>query len=98
MTQKLSNGYLRKPRISVEVLNFRPFYILGEIGKPGEYPFINGLTVTNAVATAGGFTYRANIHRVFVRGQRESREHPVPLTGTTLVKPGDTIRIPERLF
>ena len=98
LNQKLSNGYLRNPRISVEVLNFRPFYILGEIGKPGEYPFINGLTVTNAVATAGGFTYRANIHRVFVRGQRESREHAVPLTGTTLVKPGDTIRIPERLF
>ena len=98
LNQKLSDGYLRKPRISVEVLNFRPFYILGEVGKPGEYPFISGLTVTNAVATAGGFTYRANIRRVFVRGQRESREHPVPLTGTTLVKPGDTIRIPERLF
>ena len=98
LTNKLSNGYLRAPRVSVEVLNFRPYYILGEVGKPGEYPFTNGLTVTNAVATAGGFTYRANIHRVFVRGQRESREHVVPLTGVTLVHPGDTIRIPERLF
>ena len=95
---KLANGYLRNPRVSVEVLNYRPFYILGEVGKPGEYPFTNGLTVTNAVATAGGFTYRSNIHRVFVRGQRESREHVVDLTGTTLVHPGDTIRIPERLF
>ena len=94
----LSNGFLKNPRVSVEVLNYRPFYILGEVNKPGKYPFINGLTVTNAVATAGGFTYRANIHRVFVRGQAETREHVVPLTGTTGVHPGDTIRIPERLF
>ena len=54
--------------------------------------------MTNAVATAGGFTYRANVHRVFVRGQRETREHIAPLTDTTPVHPGDTIRIPERLF
>ena len=98
VTTALANGFLKTPRVSIEVLNYRPFYILGEVGKPGEYPFINGLTVTNAVATAGGFTYRANIHRVFVRGQRETREHPVPLTSTTLIHPGDTIRIPERLF
>ena len=94
----LANGYIRQPHVSVEVLNYRPFYILGEVSKPGEYPFISGLTVTNAVATAGGFTYRANVHRLFLRGQRDTREHPVPLTGTTLVHPGDTIRIPERLF
>ena len=98
VTSALANGYLKNPRVSVEVLNYRPFYILGEVAKPGEYPFINGLTVTNAVATAGGFTYRANIHKVFVRGQRETREHPVPLTSTTLIHPGDTIRIAERLF
>lgn len=98
VTTALGAGYLKNPRVSVEVLNYRPFYILGEVAKPGEYPFINGLTVTNAVATAGGFTYRANIHKVFVRGQRETREHAVPLTGTTLVHPGDTIRIAERLF
>ena len=94
----LSNGFLINPKVSVEVLNYRPFYILGEIAKPGEYPFINGLTVTNAVATAGGFSYRANIHRVFVRGQDDTREHVVVLTGLTPVHPGDTIRIPERLF
>ena len=94
----LAAGYLKNPRVSVEVLNYRPFYILGEVSKPGTYPFISGLTVTNAVATAGGFTYRANIHKVFVRGARDTREHVVQLTGTTLVHPGDTLRIPERLF
>lgn len=96
--RSLSGRFLKNPRVSVEVLNYRPYYILGEVNKPGEYPFINGLTVTNAVATAGGFTYRANVHRVFVRGQRETREHIAPLTDTTPVHPGDTIRIPERLF
>ena len=94
----LTGGYLKNPRISVEVLNYRPFYILGEVAKPGEYPFTNGLTVTNAVATAGGFSYRANIHRVFVRGQNEQSEHAEPLTSLTPVHPGDTIRIPERRF
>ena len=96
--RSLSGRFLKNPRVSVEVLNYRPYYILGEVNKPGEYPFISGLTVTNAVATAGGFTYRANVHRVVVRGQRETREHIAPLTGVTPVHPGDTIRIPERLF
>ena len=96
--EAMGNGFLLNPRVSVEVLNYRPFYIMGEVVKPGEYPFINGLTVTNAVATAGGFTYRANIHRVFVRGQAENGEHVVTLNGLTPVHPGDTIRIPERLF
>ena len=94
----LANGYLNNPRVSVEVLNYRPFYILGEVAKPGEYPFINGLTVINAVATAGGFSYRANIHKVFVRGQNETKEHVESLTSLSSVHPGDTIRIPERLF
>ena len=94
----LAQGFLKNPRVSVEVLNYRPFYILGEVGKPGEYPFTNGLTVTNAVAAAGGFTYRANTHRVFIRAQDDAREHVAPLTSTTPVHPGDTIRIPERIF
>jgi polysaccharide export outer membrane protein len=52
---RLRDGYLKDPRVSIEVENYRPFYILGEVMKPGEYPFTNGLTVLNAVATANGF-------------------------------------------
>lgn len=98
VTSALANGYLINPRVSVEVLNYRPYYILGEIAKPGEYPFSNGLTITNAVATAGGFTYRANLKRVFIRGQGDVKERQIPLTSTVVVRPGDTIRIAERLF
>lgn len=95
---KLKEGYLREPRVSVEVLNYRPFYILGEVEKPGTYPYTNGLTVLNAVATAEGFTYRANTRRVFIKRVDGSGEQEFPLTSQTLVAPGDTIRIGERFF
>jgi protein involved in polysaccharide export with SLBB domain len=94
----LKDGYLRDPRVSVEVLTYRPFYILGEVTRPGEYPYTNGLTVLNAVATANGFTYRANKNRVFIKRADATREEAYPLTSTTQVAPGDTIRIGERFF
>ncbi len=95
---KLKDGYLNSPRVSAEVIDFRPYYILGEVGRPGEYPYQDGLTVLNAVATAGGFSYRANKKTVFVRGANATEEVAVPLTSSTQVTPGDTIRIGERLF
>lgn len=94
----LKDGYLKEPRVSVEVLNYRPFYILGEVNKPGEYPYTNGLTVLNAVATAEGFTYRANKGRVFIKRADGEKEEEFPLAGATPVAPGDTIRIGERFF
>lgn len=94
----LKEGYLRDPRVSAEVLNYRPFYILGEVNDPGTYPYTNALTVMNAVATAGGFTYRANQKKVFIKRADDTKEQSYPLTGTTPVAPGDTIRIGERLF
>lgn len=90
--------FLRDPHVSVEVLTYRPFYILGEVTKPGEYPFTNGLTVLNAVATANGFTYRANQKRVFIKRADSNVEQEFPLTSTLPVAPGDTIRITERYF
>ncbi len=80
------------------MLNYRPFYILGEVNKPGEYPYTNGLTVLNAVAAAEGFTYRANKGRVFIKRAEGEKEEEFPLVGTTQVAPGDTIRIAERFF
>lgn len=96
--RRLADGYLREPRVSIDVLTFRPFYILGEVNKPGEYPYSSGLTVFNAVATAQGFTYRASKKSVFVKHAGESEEKAVPLTPDLRVQPGDTIRIKERLF
>ena len=95
---RLADGYLRDPRVSAEVEDYRPFYILGEVQKPGEYPYTNGLTVLNAVATAGGFTYRANTKLATIRHAGASKEAPVKLTAVTPVGPGDTIVIRERFF
>lgn len=94
----LREGYLNDPRVSAEVMNFRPFYIMGEVRDPGEYPFTSGLTVVNAVATAGGFSYRANTRIVFIKRAGSDREVQYPLTVNTPVQPGDTIRIGERFF
>lgn len=98
ITDSYANGYLREPRVNAEVMNFRPFYILGEVRQPGEYPYTNGLTVLNAIATAGGFTYRANDSVVMIKGAEESVEYRVNLDPSTKIMPGDTIRIVERFF
>jgi polysaccharide export outer membrane protein len=94
----LSDGYLKEPRVSAEVLDFRPFYILGEVTKPGTYPYTSGLTVLNAVATAGGFTYRADKGKVYIKRKGETSESKSELSPTVIVQPGDTIRIGERFF
>ncbi len=98
IAEKLSDGYVLNPRVSAEVINYRPFYILGEVGRPGEYPYTSGLTVQNAVAAAGGFTYRANKRAVFIKSIDSDQEILYDLTPSTVVKPGDTIRIGERIF
>lgn len=91
-------AYIRNPNVAVEVANYRPFFILGEVQRPGTYPYSANLTVQNAVATAGGFTYRASRNRVFIRHANESEERAFRLDTSTPVLPGDTIRIGERLF
>jgi len=91
-------GYLKDPKVNVEVMNFRPFYILGEVKLPGEYPYDNGMTVVKAVALAQGFTYRADQKRVFIKHLNDARETQVPLTSSQTVEPGDTVRIAERYF
>ncbi len=92
----LRDGYLKDPRVSAEVLNYRPFYIIGEVEKGGEYPFVSGMHVLNAVARAGGHTYRANPNRVFITRRGEESEFSAPLNSK--VQPGDVIRVPERFF
>ena len=96
--QTALQAYIRQPNVSVEVANYRPFFILGEVSRPGTYPYSAHLTVQNAVATAGGFTYRANRGRVYIKHASEAEERAYRLTNSTPVLPGDTIRIGERLF
>lgn len=97
---KLSAGYLRDPRITAEVLIFRPFYVLGEVARPGQYPYVDGLTIQQAIATAGGYTYRAKRTKVYLRGPQKPDESMVDLKKEPLkaVGSGDTIRVGERFF
>jgi len=94
----LKEGYLKDPKVSVEVMNYRPFYIMGEVNKPGEYPYENGLTVLGAVALAGGFTYRADDSEVFVRHVGSTREQTMKADATAKINPGDIVRVAERFF
>jgi polysaccharide export outer membrane protein len=98
IVELLQKGYIRRPNVTVEVLNYRPFYILGEVESPGTYPYSANLTVLNAVATAGGFRYRADKTRVFIRRASDTAEVEMRLGPATPVQPGDTVRIPERRF
>lgn len=98
VSAKLADGYLKDPRVSIEVVNYRPFSILGEVKNPGNYPYVNGMTVLNAVALAGGFTDRANESEVYIRHAGSAKEAEVPVDGTTKINPGDIIRVKERFF
>merc|ERR1712232_110937 len=98
---KLANGYLRDPDVSVELTESRPFFIHGEVAKPGAYSFSSGLTMERAIALAGGFTSRADRH-LFAVDRRSGSVHPEPVTYRLglrdAVVPGDTIYVRERLF
>jgi polysaccharide export outer membrane protein len=93
--QYRSRGFFRNPRISIELVNLRPFFILGEVEKRGSYPYVNGLTVAQAVAIAGGYTYRASRTRITI--QRVGAPE-VPAKENDPVYPGDIVRVPERFF
>lgn len=98
ITKAYLDGYLKKPRINVEMTNYRPFYILGEVNFPGSYPYVNGMNVLKAVALAGGFTYRAKEKELTIRRAGEDENTEAPAVQETIVLPGDIIRVPERLF
>lgn len=98
LTEKLKDGYLVDPRVSVSVVNYREFYIAGEVKSPGGYPYQPGLTLDRAIALAGGLTERASTKRMsIVRGSEGSRAAE-KATMNTLVRPGDTINIDEGFF
>lgn len=95
---RLKSGYLRDPKVSVEIMTYRPFYVHGEVRSGGEFAYKNGITIRDAVAIAGGYTYRANHSHVLLIREGTAQEVQVALPSTTMVMPGDNIRIPERFF
>jgi polysaccharide export outer membrane protein len=98
ITKRLSPEYLKDPSVSVEVITYRPFYIVGEVKKPGSYPYVNGMSIINAVAVAGGFTYRARESVFGIDRTIDGRAKKFVGSPGTEVMPGDVITVPERYF
>lgn len=94
---KLVDGYLLNPKVAIDVLNYRPFYVLGEVNTPGSYPYVAGITILKAIALAGGYTYRARVNRIeLIRANDPGKV--IYVEEDTLLLPGDIIRIKERFF
>lgn len=99
LTQRYrEGGYLRNPRLTVELVSARPFFILGEIAKPGSYPYVAGLTVAQAVAIAGGYTRRASTSRIKIKRFGSAANTEESVTEDSTIDPGDIVRVPERFF
>lgn len=98
VTQTLDDGYMADARVAIEVTTYRPFYIIGQIGKPGEYPYVSNMSALNAVALAGGFTEKATETTLYVRHEGESEEREVVVDEMTRIEPGDVVRVPETTF
>lgn len=98
VTSLLRPDYLKNPRVSAEILNYRPFYIVGEVNSPGSFPYANGMTVISAVAVAGGFTYRARKNRISITRGGGADMVEFEAQEDTLILPGDVIEVPERFF
>ena len=95
---RLADGYLQNPRVSVEITVYRPFYVIGEINKPGEYAYVNGMSALNAIALAGGFTQKADEDVLYIRRNGSTREEKVPADQMTRILPGDVVRVPITFF
>lgn len=98
LVSALSQSLLRNPNVSVEVVTFRPFFILGEVVRSGQYPFVAGMTVQTAVAIAGGYTHRADEDVVRITRNMGDRIVELGVPTTSAIRPGDTILVGERYF
>jgi protein involved in polysaccharide export with SLBB domain len=96
---KLAPDYLVNPNVSAEVINRRPFFVIGEVTKPGNYSYVTGLTAINAVAVAGGFTRRARKNDFYIRRTAaDGQTVRVEAHSGTMLQPGDTLEVRERIF
>jgi len=95
---RLRDGYLRDPRVAIEVEAYRPFFVMGEVTTSGQYPFISGMTAQKAVAVAGGFTPRGDQTHVVITRVIDGRPVTASVPLDFPVRPGDTINVEERFF
>ncbi len=97
VARRLADGYLKNPKVSVEMTNYRPIYVHGEVKNGGEFQYKNGLLLRDVVAMAGGYTYRADQTYLYI-GREGEPDTAVKMPADIPVLPGDNIRIPERFF
>lgn len=95
---KLKQGYLRDPDVSIEIDRYRPVFVMGEVGRPGQYSYVPGMTAQNAIAIAGGFTSRGNERDVDVTRKINGQVVKGRTDVTAPILAGDTIYVRERLF
>ncbi len=98
ISRRLQPDYLKNPRVSVEVIGYRPIYVLGEVRAPGSYPYTANLTVVNAIALAGGYTYRAAKGKLVVIKSNDPNKKKRRSHENEKLSPGDVIEVPERFF
>jgi polysaccharide export outer membrane protein len=98
ITARLRNGFIREPSVAVEIESYRPFFILGEVQAPGQYPYVPNMTAESAVAIAGGFSPRARKDRVTITHTDASGTSRVMMPPGTPINPGDTVLVGERWF
>jgi polysaccharide export outer membrane protein len=98
ITGKLRHGYIRDPSVAVEIESYRPFFILGEVAAPGQYPYVPNMSVESAVAIAGGFSPRARRDRVTLTHTDSSGVSRIAVPLGTALGPGDTVLVGERWF
>lgn len=98
LTKRLFDGYVKKPKVSVSILQYRMFFVHGEVKRPGGYPYVDGLTVQKAVALAGGFTERASESKIKIVREHDKNKSSDKVSLDLLVYPGDVINVGESIF
>jgi protein involved in polysaccharide export with SLBB domain len=98
MTVRFADGYLKEPRVNVQVVQYRPFYVLGEVNKPGPYPYTNDMSALNAITDAGGYTTKAIESGVYVRRNGDAKEVWLAADPSTKIYPGDVVRVDSSGF
>jgi polysaccharide biosynthesis/export protein len=98
ITGKYRSEYLKDPKVSVEIAAYKPIYVMGEAASPGQQNYQSGMNLLNAIAAAGGLTYRASKSSVLIQHAGEDVWRETPMSASVRIMPGDIIRIPERYF
>jgi polysaccharide biosynthesis/export protein len=98
LAKKFRSEYLRNPKVTVTIATLAPFYVIGEVQKPGQYDYRSGLNVLTAMAVAGGPTYRARRDNVEIQRRGEDKMREYPISASVPVLPGDVINVPQRYF